>query len=477
MDDLKLYGRNEKQIDTLINTVRIFSIDIGMQFGIDKCTVLVMKRGKLVLCDGIEMPDGNSIREVEESGYKYLGVLEADDLKHAAMKEVICKEYFRRIRKILKSKLNGGNVVNAMNSRAVSIIRYSAGIVECTKDELRKLDRKTRRLLTINRAFHPQADVDRLYLKRAAGGRGLLSAEDCVNIEVGSLFRYMGESKERLLRFVSDENILEEGPTKIEVSEDRMSKYKNKALHGQFETATEQVRDPESWGWLKRGILKKETEGLLTAAQDQALRTNSIKNRIDKEDVSPMCRLCGEREETVSHIVAECEKLAQREYKMWRHDKVGQVIHWKLCQKFNTPCKDKWYDHDPEGVIENDQVQVLWDFRIQTDHQIEHNRSDLVVLDKIERSCYVIDIACPFDTRVLEKEQEKMEKYQELKREIGKIWSCRKVIVVPIVIGALGTFSKNLKTSLKKIGLDCTVLLQKASLLGTARILRRTLDT
>ena len=95
-----------------------------------------------------------------------------------------------------------------------------------------------------------------------------------------------------------------------------------------------------------------------------------------------MCRLCGEREETVSHIVAECKILAQREYKMWRHDKVGQVIHWKLCQKFNIPCKDKWYDHDPEGVIENDQVKVLWDFRIQTDHQIEHNRPDVVVLDR-----------------------------------------------------------------------------------------------
>ena len=66
-----------------------------------------------------------------------------------------------------------------------------------------------------------------------------------------------------------------------------------------------------------------------------------------------------------------------------------------------------------------------------------------------------------------------MEKYQELKREIGKIWSCRKVIVVPIVIGALGTFSKNLKTSLKKIGLDCTLLLQKASLLGTGKNLEK----
>ena len=72
---------------------------------------------------------------------------------------------------------------------------------------------------------------------------------------------------------------------------------------------------------------------------------------------------------------------------------MGQVTHWKLCQKFNIPCKDKWYDHDPEGVIENDQVKGLWDFRIQTDHQIEHNRADVVVLDKIERSCYVISRA------------------------------------------------------------------------------------
>ena len=67
-----------------------------------------------------------------------------------------------------------------------------------------------------------------------------------MNIEGGSLFRYIRGSKERLLRFVSEENILEEGPTKIEVSEERMAKYKNKVLHGQFETATEQVRDPET---------------------------------------------------------------------------------------------------------------------------------------------------------------------------------------------------------------------------------------
>ena len=61
------------------------------------------------------------------------------------------------------------------------------------------------------------------------------------------------------------------------------------------------MRDPDSWDWLKRGTIKKETEGLITAAQDQAVRTNNIKNRMDKEDVSPMCRLCGERQGRTSH--------------------------------------------------------------------------------------------------------------------------------------------------------------------------------
>ena len=130
--------------------------------------------------------------------------------------------------------------------------------------------------------------------------------------------------------------------------------------------------------------MKKDTEGLLTAAQDQALRTNYIRNKIDRQDVSPMCRLCGERKETVSHITTECKKLAQNQYKSWRHDKVAQAIHWNLCKKFNLQCKETWHDHSPEAVMENYQVKLLWDFRIQTDHHLDYNRPDIVVLEKGE---------------------------------------------------------------------------------------------
>ena len=117
MDDLKLYARSECQLDSLIQSVRIFSNDIGMKFGIEKCAVLVIKRGKLAQTEGITLPDDTTIRAMEESeGYKYLGVLEASDMLHDQMKHKIRKEYLRRVKKVARSKLNGGNLIQAINT-------------------------------------------------------------------------------------------------------------------------------------------------------------------------------------------------------------------------------------------------------------------------------------------------------------------------------------------------------------------------
>ena len=170
-----------------------------MEFGLSKCGVLIMKRGKVVESDGLCMPDGTMMRNIEEAGYKYLGILEADGIKHDEMKEQLKKEYIRRVRNVLKSKLNGGNIISAINSRAVSIVRYGAGIIKWTKNELEELDRKTRKLMTM----HPKADADRLYLKRCDSGRGLIGVEDCVQAEVNSLDKYLSASEEKMLKEVS----------------------------------------------------------------------------------------------------------------------------------------------------------------------------------------------------------------------------------------------------------------------------------
>ena len=100
MDDLKLYSRNEKELDSLVQTIRIFGKDIGMKFGIKKCAILVIEKGKFVKSVGIELPDGKVIKSLQEGeNYKYLGVLEADRFLGEEMKLKVSKEYFRRLKK------------------------------------------------------------------------------------------------------------------------------------------------------------------------------------------------------------------------------------------------------------------------------------------------------------------------------------------------------------------------------------------
>ena len=87
MDDVKLYGKNERQLESLVNTVQVVSEDIGMEFGIGKCGVLSLKRGKVIESEGIVMPNGEVMRSMEETGYKYLGVLEMDQILEKQMKD------------------------------------------------------------------------------------------------------------------------------------------------------------------------------------------------------------------------------------------------------------------------------------------------------------------------------------------------------------------------------------------------------
>ena len=114
--------------------------------------------------------------------------------------------------------------------------------------------------------------------------------------------------------------------------EEKISNWKEKALHGEFVRQTADVAGEDSWRWLRNGFLK-ETEGLILAAQEQALRTNSIKHSIDKTSETPLCRLCRNSTETVRHIISGCKRLAQREHKK-RHDKVALRVHWDMCRKY-----------------------------------------------------------------------------------------------------------------------------------------------
>ena len=129
MDDLKLFGKSDEQIDSLVQTVFRFSEDIGMEFGLKKFGVVTLKKGKPVKFDGIYLPNHEIVKEVDEKGYTYLGILELDQKKEDKMKNKVTAEYKRRLRLILKSRLNGKSKIQAINTCAVALLRYGAGII------------------------------------------------------------------------------------------------------------------------------------------------------------------------------------------------------------------------------------------------------------------------------------------------------------------------------------------------------------
>ena len=327
-------------------------------------------------------------------------------------------------------------------------------------------------------ALHPKSDVDRLYIPRKEGGRGLISIEDCAEITIRGLEVYVHGSEERLIQAARGDKIdVLEAASVLKTSKKgkRLEDWEEKVLHGQYLRQAKEVRSGQCWAWLQNGDFKRETESLIVAPQNHSMRTNLVKARTDKSQGDSLCRVCRKVDGSIYHLVSGCSKLAQKEYKR-RHDNLGKVVHWKLARKCNFEAGDKWYEHEPESVLENKDYKILWDFSIQTDHIIEGQRPDLIVVDKKERICKIIDFPVPGDSRTEEKEKYKIEKYQGLGRELQKIWNV-KVKIMPLVVSSLGAIPKQFGNRLKQIGITVgTEQVQKTVLLGTARILRKVLE-
>ena len=136
-----------------------------MEFGIEKHTVLVMKSGSRHLTNGIVQPNQDKIRKLEEKEkYRYLDIWEADIIKQVEIKEKIQKEYLRRSRKLLETKLSYWNLIEGINTWALPLVKYSAPFGKWTREELKQMDQTTRKLRTMLKELHPRDAVDRLYM-------------------------------------------------------------------------------------------------------------------------------------------------------------------------------------------------------------------------------------------------------------------------------------------------------------------------
>ena len=280
-----------------------------MEFGIEKCAMHVMKSDKRHMTDEMELPNHDRIRTLKEKGtYKYLGTLEADTIKQVQMKDMIRKEYLRRTQKLLETKLSSRNLIKGINTWAVPLVRYSRPFLKWTREKLTQMDQRTRKLMTMHKSLHPRDDVDRLYVSRKEGGRGLASIEDTVDASIQRLEDYIEKRERGLITNIRNDT---DNTINVRGTTTRKQKWEGKQFYGRFKRLVNNISHQKTWTWLRKG----ETESLPIAAQDNAIRTNHIKARIDKTQQNSKCRLCNDRDETINHIISKCSKLAQKEYK------------------------------------------------------------------------------------------------------------------------------------------------------------------
>ena len=205
-------------------------------------------------------------------------------------------------------------------------------------------------------------------------------------------------------------------------------------------------------------------------------RPTTSRKHIFKADISDLCRVCRSEKETIHHIISGCIGLAPTKY-LHRHDNVCRYIHaLLLLDRGIVDNKILWYEHKPRAVEENESTKILWNFPIQTDHTITHNKPDIVIVDKRNNEATIIDVAIPNDHNLARKRLDKLRAYTDLSVEIKSLWKLTKVTIVPVIIGAMGTFYSHFLTDLDKIQMDNIKLeqyeMQKIALLGTAHIVR-----
>ena len=159
------------------------------------------------------------------------------------MKNKIQKEYLRRTRKLLETKLSCRNLIKEINTWAVPLVRYSGPFLKWARDELKQMDQRTRKLMTMHKALHPRDDVDRLYVPRKKGGRGLASIKDSVDTSIKRLEDYIEKHERGLITAIRNntDNTKDNRMTKT-----RKQKCEGKQLQGRFKRLINNISHDKS---------------------------------------------------------------------------------------------------------------------------------------------------------------------------------------------------------------------------------------
>ncbi len=485
MDDLKLYASTREELDRMVDTVTKVGQAVGMALGSNKCATATMRKGRPVADKAIRLAENEVVSNLgSDENYRYLGVEQLFDPNLRIVRSTLAKVVTNRAGRVAKLMVSGKNKSLITNSWIVAKLRYYLAAVRWSKRELISLDRAVRRRFRATSSCHRNSAVERFHIARKEGGRGIGSALLVYEREQVSAAIYLVKTKDELLETVVSHQmsmprkyptvlseatkVLEKYDLGFEISsessecnkltpktaammvksaqhERMVERWRGKKLHGPFRKTIESkgIDRRGSFLWLTKGRFSARSEALIQAAQDGVIHTAAFKAHVLKRDCSPLCRWCGESNETVGHLLSACKEKCWTFFKE-RHDRILARLLWHISMSVRGTVSERVVDAT-RYVTRIGEFAETWgsnrvtvDTNVPTEREVGACRPD-IVLYLLDRNAIVIfEVACAWDPNVLAREQEKWLKYTDLAADLKIQYPQCAVLVVPVVVGTLG---------------------------------------
>ena len=472
IDDIKLFANDKNTLKELCDRTKEVLEGIGFQTNEQKSANNI----------GDDTAFGNMI---DENGYRYLGILEDENNLIKTENKVLLREkILSKVDALCKTKLNGKNLMMAINQYAISTMNYYIGLIDFKPNELKSMDDDIRRILKKYNIIRHSANNERLYMDRKELGRGLQKIEERAEAILFNFHSSLEQNNKAIIdneiakgtslgtiktfitnKYQIPDSTLNAMTIKEKQKADKLEKIREKRLHGKlFNHGEQPVNIEQSSLWLKKSNISPQEEGLLCKVQDRNLFFETRK-----------CKHCSLTNVGVDHLATCCGRLLNSEYK-YRHNDVVRSLHLMFCQRYGIERNKRLKNYRVENVIQNNRVKIKSDVPIITDTRIDNNKPDLLVHDLAAKKIWIVEVGITNKDRLKETETEKARKYDILAKELKSMYNAT-VFQVPIVMTWDGLTTKYHKKYMEILNVPKQIqaYVQYISIKRTAEIIFRDL--
>ena len=279
------------------------------------------------------------------------------------------------------------------------------------------------------------------------------------------------------------EEISKARSVKMKIQNIRKTRWHEKPNHGYFEKSrNEKLNNIDyklSWAWMESNSLSSQVEGYIITLQDQEIYTKTTrkhheKNPIKKQEIETRCRMCKQENETLQHILDCCPAISSNLYLQDRHNPIAKIVYDQILDNYGIENKS----NPPLSILTTTDCDIWWDEKIKVPNAVKHNKPDIILWDKKQKLCKIIDISAPLDINIEKKYQEKINNYIHLVSELERTYREYRFEIIPVIIGALGTINNKLTRSLEQLDVEKENInrtikkMQQRCLIGSLKIVR-----